>query len=1114
MDNNNSTFVSNSDATVNFIDEVQDNNESTQTNFVVSTLEDENDGDFSTGDLSLREAIALANEQEGADTISFDSGLNGSIILTAGELSLGDAVTISGLGAENLTIDGSNSSRVFKVDDGNSETDIDVTIDGMTITNGLVTEEATDGLGGGIVNQENLTIVNSIITNNRAEDPSGGANTTRGGGIYTSGTLNLTDSIVSGNDAIYGGGIFSLDATVSITNSSIDNNYAGFVGGGLYHEETELNLTNSTVTTNEASFAFGGVAIKNSTGNISYSTVSNNVAQNSSSGGINFSDSTGNISHSTISGNTALRLSGGGININSSTVNVDNSTISNNTANTYGGGIFSGLSSSTNLSNSTISGNLGIQGGSGVYQRPELVIEYDQSVLRGNVNLESTIIAGNVNNDDLGGAGFDSDGNNLIGNGEGVTSGSFVSSQGDIVGTADNPLDPNLGELQDNGGVTETQALLEDSPAIDAGSNPNNLTTDQRGEGFNRTIGSATDIGAFEVQDLGVEIPTELVVSTLEDENDGDFGIGDLSLREAIALANEQEGADIITFDSSLNSGTIVFDSSLDSNLNIIDSLSIVGLGQDNLTLDGGFIFNIAEPNIDVAIDGLNIVGGTVDSSGNLTFANSTISQTLNIKGSSDYYAILSRGNTIISDSTVKDNSGGANVGIVVESGITTIEGSAIVNNDSTDYAQSGVIVRSGATVDISNSTIANNRGRSTGGIENAGTANITNSTIANNTGGLSAGGINNLLDGTVTLTSSIVTNNTGGSNIGDVSGDGEFISGGNNLISNGDDAVGFVNGINGDLVGSNGDDPFNPQSELLIDPRLGNLQDNGGLTETFALLEDSPAIDAGSNPNNLTTDQRGEGFNRTVGDGTDIGAFEVQTIISAAEIIGTPGNDFLQGSGENDRIQGLDGKDVIQGLDGNDFLSGDNDNDFIEGGNGDDDVIGGEGDDLLNGGNDNDVLIGGEGNDRIFAGNGNDTIDDGAGNDILFGGAGSDRFVNSNSGNDLLIGGDDRDLFIFNLNPGAGFFDRDRIIDFQTGTDAIGFRPVVDAPQSFDNFDDLDTDGSGILDELDQRVTIIGSSTTIDFSDLFGRPFNSDTITLVGATDLSSDDFLFATTI
>jgi CSLREA domain-containing protein len=43
--------------------------------FIVSTLEDENDGNFNAEDLSLREAITLANEQEGADAISFDSNL-------------------------------------------------------------------------------------------------------------------------------------------------------------------------------------------------------------------------------------------------------------------------------------------------------------------------------------------------------------------------------------------------------------------------------------------------------------------------------------------------------------------------------------------------------------------------------------------------------------------------------------------------------------------------------------------------------------------------------------------------------------------------------------------------------------------------------------------------------------------------------------------------------------------------------------------------------------------------------------------------------------------------------------------------------------------------------
>ena len=194
----------------------------------------------------------------------------------------------------------------------------------------------------------------------------------------------------------------------------------------------------------------------------------------------------------------------------------------------------------------------------------------------------------------------------------------------------------------------------------------------------------------------------------------------------------------------------------------------------------------------------------------------------------------------------------------MIESGTTTIKRSTIANNDSSSYAQSGIIIRSDATVDIANSTIANNKARSNSGIENAGTVNITNSTIAYNSGGLGAGGIKNFDSGTVTLTSSLLANNTGGPNVGDISGDGEFISGGNNLISNGDDATGFVDGVNGDIVGSNGDDPSNPQTDLLIDARLGELQDNGGSTQTLALLDGSPAIDAGSNPNNLENRPKG----------------------------------------------------------------------------------------------------------------------------------------------------------------------------------------------------------------------------------------------------------------
>lgn len=67
-------------------------------------------------------------------------------------------------------------------------------------------------------------------------------------------------------------------------------------------------------------------------------------------------------------------------------------------------------------------------------------------------------------------------------------------------------IDPLLGELQDNGGPTETMELLDDSPAIDGGSEVVILRTDQRGA--YRPAGEATDIGAFEYDGDFVEPPS------------------------------------------------------------------------------------------------------------------------------------------------------------------------------------------------------------------------------------------------------------------------------------------------------------------------------------------------------------------------------------------------------------------------------------------------------------------------------------------------------------------------------------------------------------------------------------------------------------------------------
>jgi hypothetical protein len=73
---------------------------------------------------------------------------------------------------------------------------------------------------------------------------------------------------------------------------------------------------------------------------------------------------------------------------------------------------------------------------------------------------------------------------------------------GDIVGLGANSIDPKLGPLQNNGGLTQTMALKAGSPAIDHGDNSGVPATDQRGfvrkKDGNFDGRAIVDIGAFE----------------------------------------------------------------------------------------------------------------------------------------------------------------------------------------------------------------------------------------------------------------------------------------------------------------------------------------------------------------------------------------------------------------------------------------------------------------------------------------------------------------------------------------------------------------------------------------------------------------------------------------
>ena len=114
----------------------------------------------------------------------------------------------------------------------------------------------------------------------------------------------------------------------------------------------------------------------------------------------------------------------------------------------------------------------------------------------GTLNARNTILAGNtaLTGPDLSG-NLGSLGHNLIGNTQGGSG--FAAT--DLLN-----VDPLLGPLQDNGGPTQTMALLPGSPAIDAGDDTPPLPDfDQRGPGFPRISGPHVDIGAFEVQQGG-----------------------------------------------------------------------------------------------------------------------------------------------------------------------------------------------------------------------------------------------------------------------------------------------------------------------------------------------------------------------------------------------------------------------------------------------------------------------------------------------------------------------------------------------------------------------------------------------------------------------------------
>ncbi len=121
------------------------------------------------------------------------------------------------------------------------------------------------------------------------------------------------------------------------------------------------------------------------------------------------------------------------------------------------------------------------------------------------------------------------------------------------------------------------------------------------------------------------------------------------------------------------------------------------------------------------------------------------------------------------------------------------------------------------------------------------------------------------------------------------------------------------------------------------------------------------------------------------------------------ALVIGSNGNNLLNGTNSGDIILAGGGNDTVNGGGGSDIIDGGTGNDILNGGAGDDLIDGGSGNDTIDGGTGNDILDGGDGNDTINGGAGTDLLLGGSGNDTLNAGSGSD-IINAGSGNDVVI--------------------------------------------------------------------------------------------------------------
>ncbi len=463
-----------------------------QVNLVVSTLDDEQDGDVSVGDNSLREAIANADD---GDTITFDAALSGGTIdvSTLGTLIVIDDITISS--TVPITISGGDAVRVMQVGtvDG-----AELTLNHLTIANGAYASTTGVGGAGVYVRKGKLTLTNSTVRDNAltGEAYGGGVAVNAGESLVVEASWFEGNSADSGTGDFGGGGAIGSDGTAVITNSTfISNTAAGLnvavdagAGGGAISSSDDLTIVGSTFVGNDASASYYGSGAVDTFGT---ATIVNSTFVANTAGG-----------------DPSAPFSFGGAVGNAGTLTVRNSTFSDNEAD-FGGAVanFADLFLYNNILANSVNGS----------------DCFNDGVFSGAVAMGD---------------------NNLIELDDGDE-----PCAADVVSSAE----PDLQPLGDNGGPTHTMALAKDSPAIDLGASATCATADQRGESRDDLN---CDLGAYELKlDDSITVvldaladgaaatfgPTRVGITRT-----GGMAPGVITVTKRLIETNDPEGFDII----------------------------------------------------------------------------------------------------------------------------------------------------------------------------------------------------------------------------------------------------------------------------------------------------------------------------------------------------------------------------------------------------------------------------------------------------------------------------------------------------------------------------------------------------------------------------------------